>query len=258
MFNWFKRKIELKNENNIMSSVCNKKGLKLGSEISVPSNFECLIYNNCKFYFSLASGKHKVTNDSFNQLLTRQQKNKHKTKYIKCVCHYINKSTQSIKIRFKKQKYNVTFTITDLNKFAELMLLYAYKVDNDYVQTSLFEMFCELLQWHCGDYKQIKQTSLQDYGLTIESFTPINDSKKSSIFDKITEETNLTKDSSIFETSNKEKVQVQHQSSEVAQPEQTQSNTTQQIQNKFPVCPRCKNVAKFSTTYCLKCGYKLQ
>jgi len=256
MFNWFKSRIELKNENNIMSSICNKKGLKLGSEISVPSNFECLIYNNCKFYFSLASGKHKATNDLFNQLLTRQQKNKHKTKYIKCVCHYINKSTQSIKIRFKKQKYNVTFNITDLNKFAELMLLYTYKVDNDYVQTSLFEMFCELLQWHCGDYRQINQTSLKDYGLTIESFTPISDSKKSSIFDIETNvaDEKLSKNVSIFDTTNTNDVQNQpQQTNETEQePKATQSNSNPQT------CPRCKNIAKFSTTYCLKCGYKLQ
>ena len=65
MFSWFKRKVELKNENSIMASTYISSGVKVGSEIIVPSNFKCLIYNNGDYYYGLERGKHKVSNDKF-------------------------------------------------------------------------------------------------------------------------------------------------------------------------------------------------
>ena len=44
MFNFFKSKVELKKETSIVSSYHSKKGLKLGSEIIVPPNFELLVF----------------------------------------------------------------------------------------------------------------------------------------------------------------------------------------------------------------------
>ncbi|MBO5910532.1 MAG: hypothetical protein J6Q15_03385, partial [Clostridia bacterium] len=95
MFNWFKSKVELKKETSIMSSFYTKKGLKLGSEISVPNNFQCLIFHNDKCYNTLESGKYKMDKKTFNDLIERQQRRK-SNKYIKCVCHYVNLSPQKI------------------------------------------------------------------------------------------------------------------------------------------------------------------
>ena len=255
MFNWFNKKVELKNTNSIMSSTYIKKGIKVGSEIIVPPNFKCLIFNNGKYFLGLDSGKHKVSNDKFESLILSQSKTKRK-KHIKMVCHYINLSTQTLTIKYKKQNYTVKFKICDTLDFANLLLLYTFKVDDSYTSNTLIDVFTEVLSWLNGDHTKIDAEFLKNYGIYIESF--IQDNKKTSLFDN-------TKDLLIHTSSNK-----QENNNQVSQTSTTtQSNkpnletnsggTAEQIPKiEFPQCPKCKNITKFNTTYCVRCGYKLE
>ena len=256
MFNWFKRKVELKNENSIMTSTYIRSGIKVGSEIIVPDNFKCLIFNNGKYYLSLDSGKHKVTSDKFEQLILAQSKIKHK-KYIKMVCHYINLSPQTITIKFKKHKFIVKFNISDTLAFANLLLLYTFKVDGNYTLNTLNDIFIEALSWSNGNSSIIDEGFFKDYGITITSFEPEN--KKQSIFTQNSESMILNHN----HTERKDDaLSCQNAVMDKSQPIE-QSDTVKDITSdipkvKFPECPKCKNVAKFNTTYCLRCGYKLE
>ena len=145
MFNWFKSKVELKKHTDIMSSTHIKKGLKIGSDIIVGNNFECLVFYKGKCFNTLTEGKYKLDKKTFPELINAQQKFKFKTKYIKMVCHYINLLNQKLQLKFKKQQFEVDFNINDSFKFACLMLLHSYKVDNDYTLNMLNSMFYELL-----------------------------------------------------------------------------------------------------------------
>ena len=275
MFNWFKSKVELKNNNSIMSSFYNKKGLKLGSEISIPEHFEGLIFYKGKHYNTLTSGKHKVDNKTFSDLISRQQRKKSNKKYVKCVCHYVNLSLQTIEICVKKQKFIVEFEINNSLLFANLILLYSFKVDNDYTQLVLAEVLTELLSYRKYDYTQINSNDLENYGIIIKSFTPKD--KKNSIFNN---NLNISVDKSVNNVSILSKLEnnAPNQSSsqtnidnDINQPQSTpqpstsitttennNSNNPQTIKPAQYVCPNCGNVSKFSTTYCLKCGYKIE
>jgi membrane protease subunit (stomatin/prohibitin family) len=257
MFNWFKKKIELEKDTDTMSSVNYNNGLKLGSEIIVPENFECLIFNKGKCYHSINSGKYKVEPKVFPDLISSQQKLKIKLKYVRCVCHYINKSTQKLEIKFKKQPFEITFTINDSIKFAELILLYSYKVDNDYVMHTLTDMFCELLSYNKGNYKQINSTSLENFGIIINSFTPIT--KKDSIFKS--KSRNLIKEPCIDNTNQSQSVinsSANLNETKTNDKELPTSADTPSIKQSTNHCPNCNNTSKFKTTYCLHCGYKLE
>lgn len=269
MFNWFKGKVELKNEQSIMSSTYVKNGLKIGSEIIVPSNFKCLIFNNGKYYFGLESGKHKVSNDKFESLIIDQSKTKRK-KHVKMVCHYINLSPQTITIRYKKQNYVVKFNITDSINFANLLLLYAFKVDNDYTVCTLNDVFTEGLLWLNGDYNKIESNFFEDYGITISSFKPEN--QKDSIFSSrdelliknqsentiATMQSETTSNIKNTETTNLHEQKSDTTNTDTLNTQNTGTPNTNTPNTQFTECPKCKNITKFNTTYCLRCGYKLE
>ena len=259
MFNWFKKKVEIKNEQSIMSSTYVKRGIKIGSEIIVPSNFKCLVFNNGKYYFGLESGKHKISNDKFEPLILAQSKTKRK-KYVKMVCHYINLSPQTITIKYKKQNYVVKFNISDSIDFANLMLLYTFKVDGDYAINTMCDILTEGLAWLNGDYTKFDAEFFKDYGITISSFKPEN--QKDSIFDsrdelllrnqpgnKIVDSSNTTNPTPT----------VSHEVEPTTIPEPSEEQVPADMPKvQFPECPKCKNVTRFNTTYCLRCGYKLE
>lgn len=274
MFNWFKSKIELKNEDSIMSSFYNPKGVKIGSEITVPQNFEGLIFNNGKHYMSLSSGKYKMDKDTFADLIKHQQKQKSKLKHIKFVCHYITTCKKQMEISFKKSKFLVEFHINNTITFANFLLLYNYKVDDDYVYHTLYDVFVELLLFKLGDYNKIEKDDLNAYGITINSFSPLN--KKVSIFsNKTSNDNNLENKPSLVDNVNSSNNQQPNNTTNIATPsavspqnnpidtalhdnKQQNISTPTQVAPQFPVCPKCNHSAKFNTTYCLRCGYKLQ
>ena len=254
MFNWFKNKVELKNDNSIMSSFYNKRGLKLGSELIVPTNFKALIYYNEKLYYTLNAGKHKVDISNMANLINAHKTRK-KVKNVKLVCHYINTSPQTLELNVKKQKYLVNFCIDNIEKFAEFMLLYSYKVDNDYVFCNLHDMFCELLAHNNGNCNNINKTSLINYGIIIESFANAN--QKASIFNQQNDINNQIQQPTGQETAQPIS---QSQTNTPPQHENTdaQASNKSEVVNNTQICPNCKNISKFNTAYCLKCGHKLQ
>lgn len=256
MFNWFNKKVSLKKDTDIMSSVYNRKGLKLGSEIIVPTNFQCLIFHKGKQYSSLNEGKYKVDKKSLLELIEHQQRKNPKLKYIKCVCHYINTSSQKLELSYKKHSFIANFTISDVEKFTSLALLYSFKVDNESVIDLLNGVFRELLIYCKGDCNKISTNSLEDFGLTINYFSKSD--KKSSIFN-----TSKKKDSSEKPNSTEQSLTENINSIEENQNNKITTTNEQpkqlnEPQITFPTCPKCNTTAKFNTTYCLKCGYKLQ
>ena len=265
MFKLFKKKVELKKENSIMHSFYTSKGVKLGIEIDVPDHFEMLVMHKGMLFNTLTSGKYKLDNKTFSELISSQKNRKTKQKYIKAVFHYINLSAQKLKIKFKKQYYCVDFLITDTAKFTDLMLLHTFKVDNEYSFNLLCEIFHELLLYNNGNYKNINEKSLDKFGISISSILPENN--KSSIFNnKSTSQQSITSSQRKALDKNAENNNIKT-SNENNKPTETITNkeslTTQNYQNQisqtqFPQCPNCGNIAKFNTIYCLKCGYKLK
>ena len=243
MFNWFKKKIELKNENSIMSSVCERRGTKLGSEVAVPNNFECLIYCKNKYYQTLSQGKYKIEKSLLPKLFANNKKKS--SKRIKIVLHYVNKSNHKLEIIVKKIKYEIGFIIDDCIKFCTLMLLYNYKVDNDYVKSYLREIFEELIKsYHCN-IGEIPQTALFDYGIKI---IDLSNNKKSSIFDN---SVNKTSDSQPQDTITPLDKESETDSINDSIKEEPVSDIS------IKCCPKCKYPVKFDTKYCLRCGHQL-
>lgn len=260
MFSWFKSKVELKNEKWIMSSVDNKHGLKFGSEIVVPDNFECLIYYKGKYFSSLSSGKHKLEKTTFEHLVKSQQKNKSKIKRVSFISHFVSLLNQQVEFKYKNTKYIVNFCITDTIKFADLMLLYSYKVDNSYTYSYLAEIFTELLIHNNKNHTKINSDALKEFGISITSFAPNN--SKVSIF-SVESPTNKPQSQNIdtsetrFDTANKTNAQ----QNETSNQNSTSTTTEVAVNSKtvnFPKCPKCGNVTRFATTYCLKCGHKFE
>ncbi|MBQ7798411.1 MAG: hypothetical protein IJ371_04740 [Clostridia bacterium] len=262
MFNWFRSKVELKNNNSIMTSFHNRGGIKIGNEIVVPQNFECLIYKNGKHYNTLPCGKYKMDKKTFIDLIEHQQKLKANIKHIKCVCHYVNISAQKLEIRVKKQSFVVDFNIDDSVKFATLLLLYNYKVDNDYTIDTLNGVFVELLLYHKMNYNQIKSNALSQYGIVINSFLPIN--RKVSIFNKSTSDTQSKDSTTIFNQQNTQIVDSANMASTNQSNNESPKSNPSPISNvnptsstaQLPACPKCNHISKFNTTFCIRCGHK--
>ncbi len=272
MFNLFKSKIELKNTNNIMSSFYTSRGIKLGSEILVHDNFQGLVFNKGKLYKTLDSGKYKMDKDTFATLIDNQKTKKAKIKHIKCVIHYINTTPQTIEIKLKKQKISIEFVISSAIKFAEFILLYEYKVDNNYVFNTLYDTFKELLHYFKGDINQISKDQLSPYGITINNIDSANG--KISIFNSnssnvsnssynIIQNNGQTSDDNNTNnaTSNNFESNLKPPETEIQNPPNIEVEPVNQSSNQSSntyTCPNCNHTARFSTTYCLRCGFKLK
>ena len=261
MFNWFKSKIELKDKGNIASSFHVAKGIKIGSEIMVPDNFECLIFYNEKYYFSLKNGKNKVDNNSFSPLIHKQNK-KGKLKNIKCVVHYVSKLEHNLKFKAKKKIFSVNFKISDSKKFLSLLLLYNFKINNEYTNAVLLDVFKELLSFNNYNSTQITPESLQTFGIQIINFC--EQTSKKSIFKNTNQSTIIEQnDNEISQNTsvdNKEIAEnnINETSNLIPSQQNVQENELRLETSQFPTCPKCKSIAKFNTTYCLRCGYKLE
>ncbi len=245
MFNFFKKKVELKNTNVLMDSVCHSKGLKVDSEITVPNNFECLIYYNSKYYTTLQSGKHKINATLLPNLFEKQSKKFKKHKKISLIAHFINTSKQKLKISYKKQVFVTEFQISNTINFAEWILLYTYQTDNTYTYSCVKDLLCELLA-RFSTVEQINKISTH-FGVELKYLEKEN--TKSSIFN----ENNTT---SIFDAPKQQSSTLEYVDNstpstfDIPQPQPISKNS-----NK--ICPNCKSVIKFTTLYCLNCGFKL-
>lgn len=280
MFNFFKKKVELKNTKVLMNSVYEKRGIKLDSEIAVPTNFECLIYYKSKYYSTLTSGKYQVNSSLVPTLFEKQAKQTKKRKRIKLVLHYINLSNQSIKFTYKKQKYVANIKVTNTQTFVEWMLLYNFKVDSSYAISNITDLLREILSRY-NDIKVINKISTK-FGITINSIE--FETNKSSIFNESTSNANSNKSKqSIFNTNainewnnNIDSSTSSTQFATTIQPNNAvTNNTTNQIETdnttstvapnyqsnkvetKTNTCPNCKGILKFTTPYCIHCGFKL-
>ncbi len=242
MFGWlFKKKIEVKNDKDLMSSVYQSKGFKIGTEIIVPEQFEALIYYKGKMCASLSAGKYTLDSSCINKLISKIKKPK--IKYIKCVLHYISKAPQTLQITIKKVKYAVNFSIDDSHKFAELILLYTFKANKDYVLEYVSEIFEEAIKSSHFDLNKIP--SLETYGIKIIKITNI-------------QKNNFTNFESKQDASNKD---ISIDSANVTtlsnhELNKTSASTCQDTNTK--TCPKCHYPIKFATKYCLKCGTNLE
>ena len=85
---------------------------------------------------------------------------------------------------------------------------------------------------------------MEKYGINLISFNTENkSSKKNLLFEQKNNKTEIINNPS--ENANQEK----HE--ELPKPVENHNNI-------FPSCPKCGHIAKFDTTYCLRCGYKLK
>lgn len=239
MFNIFKKKIELKNTHSLMESIFYHNGVKVDSEIIVPPNYKCLIYHNSKHYLTLDSGKHILTSSLAPNLFEKQTKNIKRHKSIRAVFHYIYLNEYEVKTTIKKKQYSFTIVITDIDKFAEFILLYNYKTDHTYTVSCIKDLF-EYCTKSAPSVENIciYNNHLQKLGFKILKI-------------------HLSGSSSIFETQNLYELPNKTQSSPPPITAETNTQINNQVNETLPKCPCCKNEIKFNTTYCLKCGYKL-
>lgn len=278
MFNLFKKKVELKNTNTLMNSITTGKGLKINSEITVPTNFECLIYYNSKHYITLSSGKHTVNANLLPHLCEKQAKHISKSKRIKFIAHFINLSKQKLKIIIKKKQCLVEFKVINSLKFAEWILLYNYRTDNNYTSVCINDLFREILI-RTSVIEQVNRI-INKFGIAvtqleyehIKSSFMENDllDDKVSIFNDastniLANQNNITANSNINSGLKQESIvnQQNNPRTELIKKEQLSegsfANDALNLSNQPAIsqCPKCKTTIKFKTTYCLHCGYKL-
>ncbi len=260
MFNLFKKKVALKSSNVLINSIDYKHGIKLGSQISVPSNFECLIFSKGKFYTTLSEGKYIIDKDLLPQLVKRQQKQSKKIKKVKLIAHFVSNSNHQVQIKAKKQKYEVSFCIKDKLKFLDLLLTFTYKINDLYAINYLGEIFVELLTYNKFAHKAIQSSALDSHGICINSFNPMG--TKNSIFtSKEFESKPLAapepKTSNITnQTTDNYHINEPNDTPSAAKAESSYS--THKSALKQYTCPHCGQSTKFKTSYCIKCGSTLQ
>ena len=272
MFNWFKNKIELKSENCLMHSQYERKGFKVNANIVVPNNFECLIYYNSKHYETLKPGTYSI-NEVSKKILSKIKK---RVRRVKLIPHFISKINQNIEIVYKKNKYTIIFVVDDTIKFAEFILLYNFKTDNSYTTECINDMFCEVLNYYNNDYKSIPSNALANLGINIISISPKGG--KVSIFNTPASNQPQTSKQQLQHSDNTvniveydsansmEKISDNQQSQQAISTnvqEEHNDKTDDNVNNStithnHSTCPKCGNVVRFKTTYCLKCGYKLE
>lgn len=245
MFNIFKQKVEIKANIKFMQSVQNR-GIKVGSTIDVPENFLCLIYHNSKFYTCLEAGSHQLEEDLCPKLFKNQRRNG-KLKRLSLICHYINISPSSFTFKYKKKEITVDFEITSPRDFAEFILLYSYKTDDIYTQECVKDCLISYIKLLNNSNLQILNNALEIYGLKLSNISFSGNSiKQNENFDLLPSQSNKS-----YQTSNLS-------SNTTKLPNQNSSSQPSPTNNNITICPNCKTQFKFSTTFCVRCGYKLK
>lgn len=257
MFNIFKKKIGLKSNNDLINSVDYKHGIKLGSEICVPNNFQCFIFSKGRLYATLGEGKHTIDKDLLPKLISTQQKKLKKIKKIKLIAHFISSSNHQLQIKAKKQKYDVNFCIKDTLKFLDLILTFCYKANNISTLNYLGEIFVELLAYNKFDYTTIQSSALDKYGIHINSFKPIG--TKNSIFAPKEVDTKSQTTAQEADTSNQSTDYIAHEANSTMSATKLETNAiTNKTLPKQYMCHNCGHLTKFKATYCIRCGSTLE
>lgn len=251
MFNLFKQKIDIKPNIRLMYSVQNKS-FKVGGEIIVPENFVCLIYHNSKFYTSLDAGTHVVENSLCPKLFNKQLfKSKGKNKRISLICHYINLTPKPLKFKYKHKEFCIDYELISFKDFAEFILLYSYKTDDAYTEECLRDFALSNIRILNNSNLEILNNIFSKIGLklnSVEIIAPLKIKPKDEL-----DLLNSTVRSPVSKPS-------QPVATQAPKPSEVSSNLAQQQPqiSQGVTCPNCGIKIKFSTTYCIKCGYKLK
>lgn len=264
MFNLFKKKaIQSKDSSSFVESIINAQGAKLGTEINVSENYECLIYHNSKFYARLLSGKYKVETFLFPTLSQKQEKYIKSHKRIKFIAHFFSTKPHHLDVKIKNKIYGAEIQLKDCCKFAEFILLYKYRIDEKYALKYLAEIISELLLKNNNhdvlnkklgaigvfclncEYIRQKHGSIFDNAQQFNVQTAIQPAPPIATIENIVQENKQAipqaSNSTTVETTSSSSLDAQAQSS-------NESNTT---------CPKCGYKRKFNETFCLNCGHKL-
>lgn len=250
MFNIFKQKIDVKPNIRLMYSVQNKS-FKVGGEIIVPENFVCLIYHNSKFYTSLEAETYTVEKSLCPKLFKKQFKAKGKNKRISLICHYINLSPKSIKFKHKHKEFCINYELTSFKDFAEFILLYSYKTDDVYTEECLRDFALSNIRILNNSNLEILNNIFCKIGLKLNSVEIIDPLKI-----KPKDELDLLNSTTHSPVSNPAQP-VQPEVAQTAKPSNS-PDPQQPPSNQGVTCPNCGIKIKFSTTYCIRCGYKLK
>lgn len=247
MFNIFKQKVEIKSNIKFMQSVQNKS-IKVGSSITVPENFLCLIYHNSKFYNCLEAGSYQLDEDLCPKLFKNQRRNG-KLKKLSLICHYINIAPSSFTFKYKKNEITVDFEIISPRNFAEFILLYSYKTDDIYAQECVKDCLVSYIKLLDNSNLQILNNALEIYGIKLSGVSFLSSATS------IKQNTDLdllpTQQNKSYPTSN-----LGSNTSTLSN--QNSNLPTGTTNGNITVCPNCKTQFKFSTTFCVRCGYKLK
>ena len=250
MFSLFKQKVEIKSNIKFMQSVQNK-GIKIGSSITVPENFSCLIYHNSKFYTCLKSGSYNLEEDLCPKLF-KSQKKKGKLKKLSLICHYINLTPPTFSFKYKKNEISIDFEIISPRDFAEFILLYSYKTDDIYTQECLKDCLISYIKLLDNSNLQILNNALETFGIKLTNISFNNSTKPANTSNEL----DLLPKSQPNPTSSNTDL-----SNTLEEPNYKGSfnqNAGSQSATNATICPNCKTQIRFSTTFCIRCGYKLK
>lgn len=256
MFNLFKQKIDIKPSIGLMHSVQNKN-FKVGGEIVVPENFVCLIYHHSKFYTCLDEGTHTVERDLCPKLFKKQFKSKGKNKRISLVCHYINVTPKPLKFKHKHEEISIEYELVSVRDFAEFVLLYCYKTDDGYTEECLRDFALSYIKLLSNSNLEILNNEFGKIGIKIKNIAKTGDTKKSSNeLDLLSVERETSAD---IDTAAKSINSPDQAPSTHSKHESSVSNAAASLSQQVGyTCPNCGTKMRFSTTYCIRCGYKLK
>lgn len=249
MFSFLKQKIEIKPNIRLMHSIQNKS-FKVGGEIIVPDNFVCLIFHNSKFYTELEAGSHVVERELCPKLFKKQFKAKGKNKRIALICHYINLTPKSLCFKHRHKEIFIDYELTSFKDFAEFILLYTYKTDDCYTEECLRDFVLSNIKILSNSNLEILNSIFSRIGIKL------NNVKTTDIL-KVKPKDELD----LLNTTNQSQQSYSHTQSNAHSPvdpiQPAPTNPTPSSQQGY-TCPNCNAHIKFTTTYCIRCGYKLK
>ena len=246
MFNLFKKKIELKNCSALMESVPCNDGIKVNTEINVPINYKCMLYYHSKCYLILDAGKYNINSALAQKLFEKQEKYVKQNKRVKVIFHYICLGEKDICVNIMKKSYIFKIMLTNIERFADFILLYNYKTDEEYTNACIKD----LLEFSIKTSPSTKDiasynTKFEPFGFKIVNINLKSNSSFNYMFDN-------------KDTSSNGEQRLQNQlNTQVIINRQLNTPNIKDNQQDCNRCPKCNKEIKFRTTYCINCGYKL-
>lgn len=273
LFN-FNKKIKLKNTDEIMTTLINKN-VKLETKIEIPDNYVGLVYYHDYFQFSLPAGTHTMHKDSFYQIVKKNEKKNKASKKptFNFNIHYVSLNDMEMEIAYQKknksrQKVNcvlaIKFKIDQAETFAKEILATSYRTTTDRTSRYLhdwFKQFASKVNFkNITDKQKLIQSAtkfFKNYGISILDVSLKTDAINRLYSDNSNDNSHENMEIASFSSSNNTSSLNDSQNNMLPNNSNNGSLPQNVVQQNVRFCPRCQSKLLDGSTYCLRCGFKV-